>query len=370
MPGPLRGLRVVELAGLGPVSFCCMLLADMGAEILTLRPPAGAMRDPMLLDHDPLLRGRVVLECDLKHDGVGACVLEVLEAADLLLEGYRPGVMERLGLGPDICLARRPTLVYGRVTGWGRDGPLANAPGHDPNYLALTGALAAIGYPDRPPVLPLNLVADLAGGALYLLAGVLAALANVRAGGEGQVVDAAMIDGVASLMSWVYAAHHEGIWETSRSANLMDGGCPFSSVYETADGRYVAVAAVETQFYAALLEGLGLEEAMLPPREDRSRWPELRTAIAAAFRTHTRREWTDLLEGTAACVSPVLELDEVAEHPQVVARQALGDSTHPPAATPRFSRTPGAVAATGAEPPAALLGRWGVAARTIEALGV
>ncbi len=362
-------MRVVELAGLGPVSFCCMLLADMGAEILTLRAPAGATRDPMALKDDPLLRGRAVLECDLKRDGSAASVLELLDVADILLEGYRPGVMERLGLGPDICLARRPMLVYGRITGWGRDGPLATAPGHDPNYLALTGVLAAIGYPDRPPVLPLNLVADLAGGALYLLAGVLAALANVRAGGEGQVVDAAMIDGVASLMSWVYAARHEGVWETSRSANLMDGGCPFSSVYETADGRYVAVAAVEPQFYAALLEGLGLEEAMLPPREDRARWPELRTAIAAAFRRHTRREWTDLLEGTPACVSPVLELDEVAEHPQIAARQTLGDATHPPAATPRFSRTPSAVAGAGAGSPTTLLGDWGVAARTIEALG-
>jgi alpha-methylacyl-CoA racemase len=345
-----------------------MLLADMGAEILTLRAPARVVRDPMLLEHDPLLRGRAVLECDLKHDGIVDCVLEVLDAADILLEGYRPGVMERLGLGPDTCLARRPTLVYGRVTGWGQNGPLANAPGHDPNYLAITGALATIGYPDRPPVLPLNLVADLSGGALYLLTGVLAALAHVRAGGEGQVVDAAMIDGVASLMSWVYGARSEGVWEGSRGANLMDGGCPFSSVYETADGRCVAVAAVEPQFYAALLDGLGLEQATLPPREDRARWPELRTAIAAAFRTHTRREWSDLLEGTPACVSPVLELDEVAEHPQIAARQALSGATHPSVAAPRFSRTPSAVAAGNPGSPAALLDGWGVAPRTIEAL--
>ena len=347
-----------------------MLLADMGAEILTLRAPAGAARDPMLLEHDPLLRGRTVLECDLKRDGVVDCVLEVLDPADILLEGYRPGVMERLGLGPDTCLARRPTLVYGRVTGWGQNGPLATAPGHDPNYLALTGALATIGYPDRPPVLPLNLVADLSGGALFLLTGVLAALAHVRAGGEGQVVDAAMIDGVASLMSWVYAAHEEGVWQTRRSANLMDGGCPFSSVYETADGRYVAVAAVEPQFYAALLDGLGLEQATLPPREDRARWPELRTAIAAAFSTRTRQEWSDLLEGTPACVSPVLELDEVAEHPQIVARQALSGASQGPVAAPRFSRTPSAVAAAERGSPAALLESWGVAPRTIKELSV
>jgi alpha-methylacyl-CoA racemase len=277
--------------------------------------------------------------------------------------------MERLGLGPDTCLARRPTLVYGRVTGWGQNGPLANAPGHDPNYLAITGALATIGYPDRPPVLPLNLVADLSGGALYLLTGVLAALAHVRAGGEGQVVDAAMIDRRRPpLMSWVYGARSEGVWEGSRGANLMmaaarsarstrpqtGAASPWRRSSHSFTRRYSTVSALS-----------------------RRRCPHARIAHAGPScgrrsRQHsariTRREWSDLLEGTPACVSPVLELDEVAEHPQIAARQALSGATHPSVAAPRFSRTPSAVAAGNPGSPAALLDGWGVAPRTIEAL--
>lgn len=360
--GPLTGVRVLEMSGLGPVAFCCMHLADMGAEIVRVSAPSRQGADHVGYDGDPLQRGRSPLYCDLKASGAVAALLGVVESCDMLLEGYRPGVMERLGLGPGACLECNPRLVYGRVSGWGQEGPLSLAPGHDPNYLAIAGGLHPIGFRDRPPVQPLNLVADLGGGAMYLLAGVLAALACVRDGGPGQVVDAAMVDGVASLMSWVYGARAAGNWSNTRQDNVMDGGCPYSSVYETADGRYVVVAAVEPRFYSALLSALGLDAEAIPSRDDRDSWPALRATMAAVFRTRTRAEWVLDLEGSEACVSPVLDLDEAPSHPHLKARGTFitTPSGAIPAPAPRFTETPSSLAPAEAGAASGVLAGWGV----------
>ncbi|HTX23872.1 MAG TPA: CaiB/BaiF CoA-transferase family protein [Steroidobacteraceae bacterium] len=369
--GPLQGVRVVELAALGPAPFCAMLLADMGADILRIAPPPrGAPTFPVPEREDPLWRGRSRLTLDLKDAGDRARLMEILRYADVMIEGFRPAVLERLGIGPDACLAANPRLVVGRMTGWGQSGPLAQAPGHDPNYLALTGALHAIGPRDRPPCVPLNLVADFGGGALYLAMGVLAALLHVRGGGAGQVVDAAMVDGVASLMGMVYTLRNHGLWSDERGSNLLDGGAPFGSTYETADGKYVVVCALEPPFYRALLAALGLDERTLPPRDERSSWPVLREKFATAFKSKTRAEWTRLLEGTDACVTPVLTLGEAPEHPHNRARGVFLGEPPTPAAAPRFSVTRTAHAPTQGPQPAELLARWGMdsaAARAIAA---
>jgi len=366
--GPLAGLRIVELAAIGPAPFCAMLFADMGAQVLRIAPPPhGPPLFPIPESEDPIWRGRTRITLDLKTTQDRARLLRILRHADALIEGFRAGVLEKLGIAPDVCLAANPRLVIGRMTGWGQNGPLAHAPGHDPNYLALTGALHSIGYPDRPPCPPLNLVADFGGGALYLAMGVLAALLDVRGGGTGQVVDAAMVDGAASLMSMMYALRNHGLWRDERSANLLDGGCPYGSTYETADGKYVVVCALEPPFYRALIRSLGLDEAKLPPREDRASWPQLRETFAAVFRTKSRDEWARLLEGTDACVTPVLSMREAPRHPHNVARGVFSGEKPVPRAAPRFSATPTAHAPANGPDAAHLLAQWGMTAEEARA---
>jgi alpha-methylacyl-CoA racemase len=366
--GPLAGIRVVELAGLGPAPFCVMLLADMGAEVLRVAPPDRDSSFPVPEALDPMWRGRSNLSLAIKRPEDSARVLAILARADVLIEGFRPGVIERLGLAPEVCLRANPRLVIGRMTGWGQTGPLAHAPGHDPNYLALSGALHAIGYPHLPPCPPLNLVADFGGGALFLAMGVLAALLHARSSGRGQIVDAAMLDGATSLMGMIYTLHNHGFWRDERGANLLDGGAPFGSTYETADGKYVAVCALEPRFYRALLQALELDASSLPAQHDRSGWPELRSRFAAAFKSKTRDEWAQLLEASDACVTPVLSLSEAPEHPHNRARGVFVGEQPTPAAAPRFSATPTAHAPPSGPSALELLARWGLEASLIDSL--
>ena len=367
--GPLSGLRIVELASIGPAPFCAMLLADMGADVLRVAPPPhGPPLFPIPESEDPIWRGRTRITLDLKTSKDRERLLRILPHADAMIEGFRAGVLEKLGIAPEVCLGANPRLIIGRMTGWGQTGPLAHAPGHDPNYLALSGALHSIGYPDRPPCPPLNLVADFGGGALYLAMGVLAALIHVRAGGSGQVVDAAMVDGAASLMSMMYALRNHGLWHDERGANLLDGGCPYGATYETADGKYVVVCALEPPFYRALVRALGLDEAGLPPREDRARWPRLREAFATAFRTKTRDEWARLLEGTDACVTPVLSMSEAPAHRHNVARGVFAGEKPVPGAAPRFSATPTAHAPAAGPDTVNLLENWGMSSDDARAI--
>jgi alpha-methylacyl-CoA racemase len=335
--GPLRGLRVVEFAGLGPAPFACMLLADMGAEVVTVQRAGAKLGDATQF----IQRGRTVLQADLKSLADRERVLRLLDGADVLVEGFRPGVMERLGLGPELLAERNPRLVYARMTGWGQTGPLAHAAGHDINYIALSGALHAIG-PHERPVPPLNLVGDYGGGSLYLLVGILAALHEARTSGRGQVVDAAITDGTVSLMSLFASMALRGGFVEERERNLLDGGAPFYAVYETADGGHMSVGALEPQFFAELCERIGVPEHLRDTQNDRARWPELRAGLAAIFRSRSRQAWTDLLEGTDACCAPVLPLSDAARHPQHAARQAFVaiDGVAQPAPAPRFSRTP------------------------------
>ena len=337
--GPLDGIRVVEIAGIGPGPFCAMLLADMGAEVVRVDRPASADGPawPYLMT-----RGRRSVVVDLKHQRGPEVVLRLVESADALLEGFRPGVAERLGIGPDACLARNPRLVYGRMTGWGQDGPLRLAAGHDIDYIAVAGALHPIGERGGPPVPPLNLLGDFGGGGLLLAFGIACGLVEARRSGQGQVIDAAIVDGAALLTTAVHELAALGLWDERRGSNLLDGGAPFYGVYATADGGHMAVGALEPKFYGELLSKLGLRADDLPPREDRERWPELRERLAAVFRTRTRAEWSELFEGSDACVAPVLRPSEAANHPHNLARgafQPVGGSPQP-APAPRFSRTP------------------------------
>lgn len=340
--GPLAGLKVMELAGVGPAPMCAMLLADLGATVLRVERSSpvelGLERPPHL---NLLNRGRQVLALDLKsRDGVEVA-LALAERADVLIEGFRPGVMERLGLGPDECLARNPRLVYGRMTGWGQDGPLAAAAGHDLNYIAITGALDAIGRRGQPPSIPLNLVGDFGGGALYLALGVLSALHEATRSGRGQVVDAAIVDGTLSLMTAMYGTVAAGMWNPERGTNVLDSGAPFYNVYECADGRYVSVAAVELRFFRELLARIGIDESEIPDRLDRASWSKAQALLADRFRMRTRDEWCQVLEGTDSCFAPVLSVAEASSHPQVGARKSLIDiaGVTQPAPAPRFSRT-------------------------------
>ncbi|MFP5219167.1 MAG: CaiB/BaiF CoA transferase family protein [Actinomycetes bacterium] len=339
--GPLAGVRVVELAGIGPGPFACMLLADLGVDVVRVDRPGGGTLS--LARYDVLERGRRSVAVDLKSPAGAEVVLRLVEQADVLVEGFRPGVAERLGVGPDSCLERNPRLVYGRMTGWGQDGPLAPRAGHDIDYAAVTGALAAVGEPGRKPVPPLNLVADFGGGAMFLVTGVLAALVERQSSGQGQVVDAAMVDGVTTLMSMFYGLRASGMWQDARGSNLLDGGAPFYDTYECSDGEYVAVGALEPQFWAVVVDTLGLQDA--PGQHDVARWPDLRERLAAAFATRTRDEWAEVFEGLDACVSPVLHLGEAAQHPHVRARGLVveRDGVPQPAPAPRFSRTPPAL---------------------------
>lgn len=353
--GPLRGIRVVEFAGLGPAPFAAMLLADLGADVVRIDRPSPDAETPVIDPFDTTLRSRTIVAADLKDEVARDRVLALVDRADVLVEGFRPGVMERLGLGPAELAARNPRLVYGRMTGWGQEGPWAGRVGHDLNYLSITGMLHAIGQADRPSV-PLNLVADYGGGAMFLVAGVLAALVERGVSGRGQVVDAAMVDGVGQLGHVHRAMLGAGAWRDERSANLIDGGAPFYDVYACADGRHVAVAALEPAFYAALVDGLG--DALDPAaarlderaRHDRANWPALRSALTAAFARRSRDEWAAHFDGTDACVTPVLALGEAARHPHLVARGWTGSwgGHEAPAPAPRLDRSG---AATPAFPP-------------------
>jgi alpha-methylacyl-CoA racemase len=369
--GPLEGVRVVELAGIGPGPFCAMLLADLGAEVLRVeRPASGPPAWPALF-----ARGRRRVAVDLKHPEGAGVVLDLAAAADALVEGFRPGVAERLGIGPEACLARNPRLVYGRVTGWGQEGPLAHAAGHDIDYVALAGALHPVGPAGGPPVPPLNLVGDFGGGGMLLALGVVAAVLEAGRSGRGQVVDAAMVDGAALLTTQLHELLAAGLWTDRRGVNLLDGGAPFYAVYETADGRHLALGALEPGFYAELLERVGLDDADLPGQLDRNGWPVLRERLAALFRTRTRDEWCRLLEGTDACVAPVLSLTEAPAHPHNRVRSTFVEvgGVVQPAPAPRFSRTPCArpeppVAVGPDDDPEQTLAAWGVPAEAVARL--
>ncbi len=343
--GPLAGVRVIELAGMGALPYGSLRLADMGADVIRVDRRAEVPRDdtPGGPGPNPWDRGRRSIAVDLKHpDGVET-VLRLAEGAEVFLESFRPGAAERLGVGPEVLLGRNPAIVYGRLTGWGREGPLAMSAGHSLNYEALTGVIRMFGAPDRPPP-PLGpLLGDFAGGGLHLAFGVVCALLEARRSGEGQVVDAAMVDGVSALLGVFHLMDGIGMHTETRGANFFDGGAPHYNVYETADGRWISIAPIEPRFWAVLLDKLGLDPATLPDREDRTRWPELRARLAEVFRGRTRDEWCALLEGTDACFAPVLSLAEAREHPQNVARGVfLPDGGRPALRpTPRLSRTPG-----------------------------
>ncbi|MFP5332841.1 MAG: CaiB/BaiF CoA transferase family protein [Acidimicrobiia bacterium] len=328
---PLEGVRIVEMAGLGPVPFAAMWFADVGAEVIRIErvdpnPLAG-------VEPAAVRRGRRVLRLDLKAEGAADIVLALVATADALLEGFRPGVMERLGLGPDRCLDRNPSLVYGRMTGWGQDGPWADMAGHDIDYIALSGLLHAVG-PAEKPVPPLNLVGDYGGGAMMLIAGVLAGIVAARDGRPGRVVDAAMTDGAAYLGTTPFALMADGWWQPNRESNLLDGGAPFYRTYETSDGQHMAVGALEPQFYSRLLEGLGLDSEDLPGQQDVSGWPTLRERFAVVFASRTRAEWEAVFAGTDACVAPVLSMAEAADHPHMRHRATFVEGV--PAPAPRF----------------------------------
>ncbi len=343
--GPLAGVRIVEFKAIGPVPFCAMLLADLGATVLRIeRRVDAALGLKRPLKYDLELRSREAIALDLKEPQDVELALELVANADALIEGFRPGVMERLGLGPEVCLARQPRLVYGRVTGWGQDGPLAHAAGHDLNYIALTGALSAIGNAGAPPTLPLNLLGDYAGGSLYLALGVLAAIIEARSSGAGQVVDSAIVDGTASLSTLYFGMLAAGMHKPPRGTNVLDGGSHFYGVYRCADGEYISVAPVEPKFYLELLERLGIEPASLGEQRDPARWAHAKGVLAAKFATRTRADWAELLEGTDACFAPVLDFAEAPQHPQLQARGTFVEieGVMQPAPAPRFSRTPSA----------------------------
>jgi alpha-methylacyl-CoA racemase len=349
--GPLAGVRVVELAGIGPAPFCAMLLADLGADVVRIDRTSDAGGEPSSRRFDVLARGRRSVALDLKAAAGPEVVLRLVEQADALIEGFRPGVAERLGVGPAPCLARNRRLVYGRMTGWGQDGPLADAAGHDITYASVAGALAHIGRVGQLPTPPLNLVADFGGGGLLLALGLVAALLHAQRTGEGQVVDAAMVDGTALLMAPFFGARAFGFWSDERGTNLLDSGAPFYDVYRCADGLELAVGAIEPQFFAALLDVLELDPATLPTQNDRAQWPELRQVLEAAIGARPRHEWVARASGRDACMAPVLTMGEAAEHPHLRARSTIveRDGVPQPAPAPRFSVT----AASLDRPPAA-----------------
>ena len=341
MMGPLHGLKVIELGSIGPGPMCAMLLADMGATVLRIeRKEPGALGVQRPPRFDLLLRNRPALPLDLKQRASVDLVLDLVSRSDVLLEGFRPGVTERLGLGPDVCLARNPKLIYGRLTGWGQTGPLANTVGHDINYIALTGSLHAIGRAGQAPALPINLVGDMGGGALYMAMGILAAIYESKHSGKGQVVDAAMVDGVASLMTQPHGTFAAGMMSNERGTNITDSGAPFYDVYECADGRWVSLGAVEKKFYTEMLRVLELD-ALLDDQWKRETWPAAKEQIAAKVKTRTRDEWCRLFEGTESCFAPVLTIDEAPQHPHLRARATYVDidGVVQPAAAPRFGRS-------------------------------
>jgi alpha-methylacyl-CoA racemase len=366
--GPLDGVKVVEFAGIGPGPFCGMLLSDLGADVVRI-DRHGAGRDSKA---DITSRGRRSVALNLKTPEAVETCLKLMDQADAVFEGFRPGVMERLGIGPDVALKRNPKLVYGRMTGWGQFGPYAKAAGHDMNYISITGALHAIGTEDKP-VPPLNLVGDFGGGALYLAFGLLAGIIRARASGTGQVIDCAMSDGAASLMAMFYGTKAAGGWQDERRSNMLDGGAHFYDTYQCSDGKWVSIGSIEPQFYAILLEKTGITDPAFEAQNDRTAWPSLRAKLAAVIATKTQEEWTAIMGGTDVCFAPILTLDEAPAHPHNVARQTFVeiDGVIQPAPAPRFSDTPGAIQAPppriGADNETALAD-WGFSAGDIEAL--
>ncbi len=334
--GPLKGIKVIEMAGIGPGPFCAMMLADMGAEVVRIdRPNAKSSK------FDVMNRGKRSVALDLKTSEGVETALKLIEKADALVEGFRPGVMERLGLGPDVCLARNAKLIFGRMTGWGQFGPLAAAAGHDINYIALTGVLHAIGRPDAPPVPPLNMIGDFGGGGMMLAFGIVCALLEAKESGKGQVIDAAMTDGASALMAIIYGRKAAGHWSAKRGVNLLDGGAHFYGAYECADGKFVALGSIEPQFYALLLAKTGITDPDFQAQMDFKKWPELKAKLAEVIKTKSRDEWCSLMEGTDVCFAPVLDLDEAPQHPHNRARETFVEleGVVQPAPAPRFSRT-------------------------------
>ena len=372
--GPLAGIRIVEFAGIGPAPMCAMLLADLGAEVIAIErlEPAGT-GIPRPREFDLCRRSRRSLAIDLKTEAGIACALDLIGEADALIEGFRPGAMERLGLGPEVCAARNPRLVYGRLTGWGQDGPMAQAAGHDLNYIAVSGALAQIGAGDGPPAIPLNLVGDYGGGGMVLAFGLVCALLEARGSGRGQVVDAAMIEGAATLCTSIYGLAAAGIHRPPRGGNMLDGGAPLYNVYRCADGEWITVAAIEPKFREVLLRAIGFDPASFPDPDDRASWPRGRELMAARFAERSREAWCDVLLGTDACFAPMLGFDEAPAFAQNRARAAFVEvaGVVQPAPSPRFSRTPAGVPTPPDAPGAsthALLREWGIAPDRIEAL--
>ena len=348
--GPLTGIKVIEMAAIGPVPFCAMMLSDMGAEVIRIdrltQKGTGSSANV-------LYRGRKSVAFDLKNSIALDSTLRLSDQADVILEGFRPGVMERLGLGPEVCLERNPKLIYGRMTGWGQSGPLSHAAGHDINYISIAGALGSMGYADRPPAPPLNLIGDFGGGAMYLLAGILAAIVERNSSGKGQVVDAAMTDGTASLLSPFYGYMAMGMWSTERYSNRLDGGAFYYGSYECSDGKYISLGSLEPQFYALLLEKCGITDENFKEQSDQEAWPIKREKMEALFKTKPQQEWCGILEGTDVCFAPVLNLKEAPDHPHNKTRQTFVkvQGVTQPAPAPRFSRTQGKI-----QSPAALTG--------------
>src|SRR6185312_2314050 len=367
--GPLQGIKVVEFQGIGPGPFTAMLLSDMGADVIRVDRKGGRTPNKTEVTY----RGRKAVAFDLKKPEAVEAALKLIDGADALIEGFRPGVMERLGLGPEVCLKRNPKLAYGRVTGWGQEGPLSHAAGHDMNYIALSGALHAIGRKGQKPTPPLNLVGDYGGGALYLVTGLLAAIIAARATGSGQVVDAAMVDGALSLMTPIYAMKAGGRLTAPRGENQLDSGAYFYEVYECSDGQYISIASIEAKFHAELLQRLEINPATTPPQWDRSKWPDAKDRLTALFKTRTRDSWCHILEGTDVCFAPVLSMDEAHEHPHNVARGAFIDvgGMRQPAPAPRFQGTKLAEPkAPGAVDPRETLKAWGLSSAELAALPV
>jgi len=346
--GPLAGLRIIEMAGIGPGPMAAMLLADMGADVIRVeRLDPGASIFPMDARFEVAGRGRRSIALDLKHAEGLPVLLRLIDRADGLIEGFRPGVTERLGFGPEVCLARNPRLVYGRMTGWGQEGPLAKTAGHDINYISLTGALHGIGRAGEPPVPPLNLVGDYGGGALFLALGMASAFYERERSGKGQIIDAAMVDGAAYLMATFFGMHAAGVWSADRGTNLLDGSAPYYRCYETRDGKAVAVGCLEPKFFAEMARVVGLDESFVSRQNDKSAWPEMQRRLEAIFRSRTRDEWVALLEGSDACVTGVIDIAEAPRHPHAAARGAFTaqEGVPQPAPAPRFSRTPSAMPA-------------------------
>jgi crotonobetainyl-CoA:carnitine CoA-transferase CaiB-like acyl-CoA transferase len=371
--GPLAGVKIVEFAGIGPAPMASMMLADMGATVLRIdRTEASGLGVPIPEQFEFTKRSRAAVALDLKRKEAVDVALRLIDGADALIEGFRPGVMERLGLGPEVCLARNPKLVFGRVTGWGQEGPLALAAGHDLNYIALTGALHAIGRKGQKPTPPLNLVGDYGGGSLYLITGLLAGIISARASGKGQVVDAAMVDGALSLMTPIYAMQAGGRLPGARGENQLDSGAYFYEVYECSDGQFISIASIEAKFHAELLQRLEIDPASMPSQWDRAQWDSVKERLTALFRTNTRDHWCKVLEGTDVCFAPVLSMDEAHGHPHNTARQAFIDvgGMRQPAPAPRFAGTPLATPT----PPGAVRARdvlmgWGFSEAEAEAIG-